>query len=83
MEELRRLRRTVVDVTYRGVAPALDDAAGVTDTQQLDRNRLRFNVAGPPAAALRALAAAEVVAVSMREPTLEEIFLDYYGGAAR
>ncbi|BBX17236.1 ABC transporter ATP-binding protein [Mycolicibacterium duvalii] len=83
VEELRRLRRTVVDVTYRGVAPALDDAAGVTDTQQLDRNRLRFNVAGPPAAALRALAAAEVVAVSMREPTLEEIFLDYYGGAAR
>src|SRR5690606_8417479 len=34
VEELRRLRRTVVDVSYRGPAPALDGVAGVTDMQQ-------------------------------------------------
>lgn len=34
---------------------------------------------GPPAPALRALAAVEVTALAVREPSLEEIFLDYYG----
>ena len=46
-------------------------------------NALRFSLSGPPAPALRALATADVTALAMREPTLEEIFLDYYGEAAR
>jgi len=37
---------------------------------------------GSPAATLRVLAAADVVALDVREPSLEEIFLDYYGSAA-
>ncbi|CNL27301.1 ABC transporter-like protein [Mycobacterium tuberculosis] len=33
--------------------------------------------------ALQALAAADITALTMHEPTLEEIFLDYYGKADR
>jgi polyether ionophore transport system ATP-binding protein len=81
--DLRRLRRTVVEVSYRDAKPLLDSADGVSAVEYLDGNRLRFGLSGPPAAALRALAAADVTALAMREPTLEEIFLDYYGEATR
>jgi len=37
---------------------------------------------GSPVAALRALATADITALAMHEPTLEEIFLAYYGDAA-
>ena len=81
--DLRRLRRTVVDVSYRGVPPALDNVSGISNIERGDANRLRFSLAGSPAAALRALALADITAFAMREPTLEEIFLDYYGGTVR
>jgi ABC-2 type transport system ATP-binding protein len=81
--DLRRLRRTVVEVSHREAAPLLDNVPGVSNIERLDSARLRFNLVGPPASALRALAAAEVTALAMREPTLEEIFLDYYGEAGR
>ncbi|WP_297775355.1 ABC transporter ATP-binding protein [Mycobacterium sp.] len=81
--DLRRLRRTVVEVSYRGTRPALGDVGTVSSVEQLDGERLRFNLTGPPAAAIRALAAADITALTMHEPTLEEIFLDYYGEAAR
>jgi ABC-2 type transport system ATP-binding protein len=32
---------------------------------------------------LRTLAAADVTALTIREPSLEEMFLDYYGEASR
>ena len=44
---------------------------------------MRFSLAGAPTSALRALAQADVTALAMREPTLEEIFLDYYGESVR
>lgn len=81
--DLRRLRRTVVEVSYRGPQPDLRDIAGVSGVEQLDGNRLRFNITGSPAPALGALAAADVTALAVHEPTLEEVFLDYYGEAAR
>ena len=81
--DLRRLRRTVVEVSYRGGQPSLKDIAGVSGVEQLQGERLRFNLTGSPVAALRALATADVTALAMHEPTLEEIFLDYYGDAAR
>jgi ABC-2 type transport system ATP-binding protein len=81
--DLRRLRRTVVEVSYRGFRPSLDDVAGVSSVEPLDGDRLRFSLTGPPTAALRALATADVIGLAMREPTLEEIFLDYYGEATR
>ncbi|MBY0290181.1 MAG: ABC transporter ATP-binding protein [Mycobacteriaceae bacterium] len=81
--DLRRLRRTVVEVSYQGVRPSVERVEGVSSIVYLDCERLRFNMTGSPAAALRALAAAEITAIAMREPTLEEIFLGYYGEAAR
>jgi ABC-2 type transport system ATP-binding protein len=41
-----------------------------------------LTLTGPPAAALRVLASAEVAALEVREPSLEEIFLEYYGQSA-
>jgi ABC-2 type transport system ATP-binding protein len=79
--DLRQLRRTVVEVSFRSIKPALDNVPGISNIEPLDGNRLRFSLAGAPAPTLRALAAAEVTTVAMREPTLEEIFLDYYGEA--
>jgi ABC-2 type transport system ATP-binding protein len=81
--DLRRLRRTVVEVSYHGGQPSLKDIAGVSGVEQLNGDRLRFSLTGSPVAALRALAAADITALAMREPTLEEIFLAYYGDTAR
>jgi ABC-2 type transport system ATP-binding protein len=81
--ELRGLSRTVIEVSYRGGPPSLKDVAGVSAVEQLNGERLRFNLTGSPVAALQALAAADITALTMHEPTLEEIFLAYYGEAAR
>jgi ABC-2 type transport system ATP-binding protein len=55
----------------------------VSSVEQLDCERLRFKLTGSPVPALRALATADITALAMHEPTLEEIFLDYYGEVAR
>jgi ABC-2 type transport system ATP-binding protein len=81
--DLRQLRRTVVEVSYREPKPLLDNIPGVSVIESLGEERLRFSLSGPPAPALRALAAADVTGLAMREPTLEEIFLDYYGEGVR
>ncbi len=83
LAELRRLHRTIVEIAYQGEAPTLSDVDGVEAVEALDQGRMRFTLSGPAAPALRALAAAQVTALSSREPTLEEIFLDYYGQARR
>ncbi|WP_373889178.1 ATP-binding cassette domain-containing protein [Nocardia sp. XZ_19_369] len=81
LAELRRLHRTIVEVTYEGQAPVLDGVAGVEGVEAPESGRLRFTVSGSAAPALRALSAAQVTTLSSREPSLEEIFLDYYGQA--
>jgi ABC-2 type transport system ATP-binding protein len=79
IEELRRLHRLEVEAAYAGRPPELSAVSGLQDVQQLDDQRLRFLLVGPPGPALRALADAEVTAIHIREPSLEEIFLGYYG----
>lgn len=81
--ELRRLRRTDVEVSFGGAVPEMTGLPGIHDVELLDGTRMRFSLTGPPGPALRTLAACEVTAFEMREPSLEEIFLDYYGDAAR
>jgi ABC-2 type transport system ATP-binding protein len=83
IDELRRLRRTDVEISYVGTAPDLTGVPGLLGVAEVGPSRLRFSLSGSPAPALRALAAADVTAIRMREPTLEEIFLDYYGETAR
>jgi ABC-2 type transport system ATP-binding protein len=83
VSELRRLHRAEVSVTYTGTVPELADVPGVEGLQNPADGQLRFTLIGPPGAALRTLAAADVTAVTIREPSLEEMFLDYYGEASR
>ncbi|GAA3778038.1 ABC transporter ATP-binding protein [Micromonospora maritima] len=80
--DLRRLHRSEVVARFTGPAP---DLAAVPGVDLLDRadGTLRFSLVGPPGPALRALAAADVTALTVREPSLEEIFLDYYGQTDR
>ncbi|OON28103.1 MULTISPECIES: ABC transporter ATP-binding protein [Micromonospora] len=80
--ELRRLHRSEVTARFTGAAPDLAAVPGVDLIDQAG-GMLRFSLAGPPAPALRALAAADVTALTVREPSLEEIFLDYYGQAGQ
>jgi ABC-2 type transport system ATP-binding protein len=80
--DLRRLHRSEVTITYAGSVPDLTAVPGV-DGVTADAGRLRFALTGPPGPALRALAQTDVTALTVREPSLEEIFLDFYGEAAR
>jgi ABC-2 type transport system ATP-binding protein len=82
MAELRRLRRTEVEIGHTGPAPQLAGVPGVTAVDRVAPGRTRFALTGPPGPALRVLADAGVTAIEVREPTLEEIFLDYYGTSA-
>jgi polyether ionophore transport system ATP-binding protein len=80
--DLRMLHRTIVEATCRGALPTLENVSGVVGVERRGEH-LRFTLSGPPAPALRALASADITALAMHEPTLEEIFLDYYGEAAQ
>ncbi|MFI6784673.1 ATP-binding cassette domain-containing protein [Micromonospora sp. NPDC050276] len=82
IEQLRGLHRAEVTVSYTGRPPDLDALSGVEAVEQIEIGRVRFSLIGSPTPALRALAAAEVTALAVREPNLEEIFLDYYGKRA-
>nr|WP_201749105.1 ABC transporter ATP-binding protein [Micromonospora acroterricola] len=81
--DLRRLHRSQVEVTFAGTAPQLAGVPGVETIEVVGPVRLRFTLTGPPAPVLRALATADVTALEIHEPTLEEIFLDYYNEVSR
>jgi ABC-2 type transport system ATP-binding protein len=80
---LRRLHRADVTLTYTGPAPDLAAVPGVDNVETAGEGQLRFALTGPPGPVLNVLAAADVGALAIREPSLEEIFLDYYGEATR
>jgi ABC-2 type transport system ATP-binding protein len=86
VSELRRLHRTEVEARFVGAAPDLGRVPGVdeVDVTTVDGGgRVRFVLTGPPAAALRALADIQIATIAVREPSLEEIFLAYYGEPTR
>jgi ABC-2 type transport system ATP-binding protein len=80
--ELRRMHRTEVSASFAGPVPDLSAVPGVS-VEKVDAGQVGFVLTGPPGPALAALAAADVTALAVREPNLEEIFLAYYGGGAR
>jgi ABC-2 type transport system ATP-binding protein len=80
--ELRRLRRAEVAVELAAPEPELGRLAelpGVADLRWPSPVRLELALTGAPGPVLRALADADVARLEIREPSLEEIFLDYYG----
>jgi len=82
LEELRRLRRSEVVVDLARPHPRLRllaELPEVADLRWESDTRFTLALTGPPGPVLRALADADVVRLDVREPSLEEIFLDYYG----
>src|SRR5688572_17019118 len=85
LEELRRLRRSEMTVDLVRPAPGLDglaQVAGVADVRWHTPQRVTLSLTGPPGPVLHALGGADVARLDVREPSLEEIFLDYYGRLA-
>ncbi|MEV6927624.1 ABC transporter ATP-binding protein [Dactylosporangium sp. NPDC051485] len=80
---LRHLHRADVTVTYTGPLPDLAAVPGVDSVETAGDGQLRFALTGPPGPSLKVLAAADVSALAIREPSIEEIFLDYYGETSR
>ena len=76
---MRHLSAETIDVTFAGQAPDLSALDGIT-IEHAGANALRCHVAGSIKPLLNALAGQDVVALTSREPSLEEIFLHYYGG---
>jgi ABC-2 type transport system ATP-binding protein len=79
LAELRHLSAQTVEVTFDGPAPQLPDLPGVHVTPA-GANSLRAEVTGGVGPLIAALAQHPVVALTSREPSLEEIFLHQYGG---
>jgi ABC-2 type transport system ATP-binding protein len=61
-------------------APAFEHLPGVREVVAFG-DRLRITLAGPVDPLVKALARYDVVDLQSREPSLEEIFLTFYGGA--
>ncbi|HLZ69012.1 MAG TPA: ABC transporter ATP-binding protein [Dehalococcoidia bacterium] len=81
LDQLRHLSTETIDVTFAGPAPQIGPLAGVT-IERSGANTLRCAVGGSVAPLIAALAGTNVVALHSREPSLEEIFLHYYGGVS-
>jgi ABC-2 type transport system ATP-binding protein len=80
LAELRHLSAQVVEVTFDGPAPHLDRLAGVHVTSA-GANVLHIEVSGSIGPLIGALAQHPVIALTSREPSLEEIFLHHYDGS--
>jgi polyether ionophore transport system ATP-binding protein len=78
LTELRHLRAQTIEVTFADPAPDLASTDGFRVTRA-GPNMLRFEVSGRVGAVLKLLAAYDVVTITSREPSLEEIFLHHYG----
>jgi ABC-2 type transport system ATP-binding protein len=76
---LGRARRTVtLELADPGDLAELRALPGVTDLQTLD-GKVTFKVAGDLDAAVKAIARHQVLDMELTHPSLEEIFLSYYG----
>jgi polyether ionophore transport system ATP-binding protein len=77
LAEMRHLVAQTVDVTFAGAAPTVEAPPGVVETV-VGPNALRFEVHGPVGPLIAALGRYDVVTLTSREPSLEEIFLHEY-----
>ena len=84
LDQLRRLRRVEIDVRFASDHLGLDAALqlpGVAEARQVSDRHLVLQLTGGTSLGpvLRRLADADPLALRVREPSLEEIFLEYYG----
>jgi ABC-2 type transport system ATP-binding protein len=78
LSEMRHLSAVTVEATFAGKVPDLSGVPGVSGVVT-DGHSLRCQVTGPVQPLLAALADAGVTRLLSREPSLEELFLGYYG----
>jgi ABC-2 type transport system ATP-binding protein len=81
LAQLRHLSAQSVEVTFAGGVPELPRLDGVR-VSRAGENAVRFEVSGSVRPLIAALGPLPVVALTSREPSLEEIFLHHYDGAA-
>jgi ABC-2 type transport system ATP-binding protein len=82
LDDLRRLRVTELTATFIGRAPGaseLMDLPGVSAVRSVSSTSLALTLTGAAGPALSRLATADLASLQLREPSLEEIFLEYYG----
>jgi ABC-2 type transport system ATP-binding protein len=79
LEDLRELNTQEVEIEFAG-AP-LPDLSRLAEVQQVrqDGNRVTLRLKGAPNELIRLLAAHDIRDLDIREPSLEELFLTYYG----
>jgi ABC-2 type transport system ATP-binding protein len=77
LTELRHLGAQTIEVTFDGPAPSLPPLPGISATSA-GANALRCEVSGSVGPLIAALAEHPVLALTSREPSLEEIFLHHY-----
>ncbi len=77
LAQLRHLSARTVEVTFAGPPPQLPPLAGVS-MLAAGENSLRLELAGEIGPLLGVLAEHHVLALTSREPSLEEIFLHHY-----
>lgn len=82
VEKLRERKYKEVTITYEGAPPNLD---GLEDVQVIWRHdgRMTFRVRGDVNALLAALRERRLEDVTITEPSLEEVFLEYYREPAK
>jgi ABC-2 type transport system ATP-binding protein len=78
LSEMRHLSAVTVEATFSGKIPDLSGVPGVSGVVT-EGHSLRCQVTGPVQPLLTALADAGVTRLLSREPSLEELFLGYYG----
>jgi ABC-2 type transport system ATP-binding protein len=81
VSELGHLRATRVEVRYRGVAPKLDGLRGVQVVGR-ERGAVSLDVTGSIDAVIKALAGSRITSMTSRPPSLEDVFVTYYGDGA-
>ncbi|HEY7933324.1 MAG TPA: ABC transporter ATP-binding protein [Solirubrobacteraceae bacterium] len=80
LKELRHLAAQTIEVTFEGPAPGLDGLEGIIVTSA-GPNTLHIEAGGSIGPLIAALAEHPVIALTSREPSLEEIFLHHYDGS--
>ena len=81
LDELRAIDARIVRLVVRGEPPELDHVAGVGNVT-VDGHEVRLQLRGEPGPLLSVLAGLDVASLDIREPSLEEVFLAFYGDGA-
>jgi ABC-2 type transport system ATP-binding protein len=82
LEELRHLSAYTVEAGFEGRLPELAEVPGV-DAVEVADGHVRLRVHGSTDPLVKALARTEVTSLLVRQPSLEELFLAYYGEEER